>query len=154
MEIVWIVVEPTLRFIEHNAPVIVLAGICASTVALTMPWKKKAYTAGWETFKPRGWRRRGRMLRKSRIDHVLNMVTNDFVSDVEQRVYNEEITRDEAGEVYRRLKQGFPIRNLFPNPEILKEKINKRLGNHVAPKLVDKNTKPRNMLEVSKRVIL
>ena len=66
------------------------------------------------------------MLRRARRNYVEQQMVDDFVNAIEERVYNGIITREEAKEVYRKLKQSFPIRDLFPSPELLKEAIKHR----------------------------
>jgi hypothetical protein len=112
---------------------------------------------GWLAYRPKGYNRGKRMLRRARREFVDNLVTQEFVDSVEMNVYNGNITRQEASEVYRRMKQLFPIRNLFPKPELLKENIKKRLGKHVEPNLPGKVVKIRakNLFDNSpKRVAL
>jgi len=112
---------------------------------------------GWLAYRPRSYQRGKRMLRRARRQFVDNLVTQDFVDSVETRVYNGEITRPEATEIYRRIKGLFPLRNLFPNPELLKENIRKRLGKHTAPNFPDKKpvVRPKNLFDNSpKRVAL
>jgi|SRR5579872_1089984 len=112
---------------------------------------------GWIHFQPRGFNRGKRMLRRARQQFVDNLVTQEFVDSVEMHVYNGQITRQEASEIYRRMKQLFPIRNLFPKPELLKENIRKRLGTHVTPNFPDKKptVRPKNLFDNSpKRVVM
>jgi hypothetical protein len=112
---------------------------------------------GWLAYRPKGYNRGKRMLRRARQEHVHNLIAQEFVDTVEMHVYNGAITRQEATECYRRLKQLFPISSLFPNPELLKENIKKRLGKHVEPKLPGSAPKirPKNLFDNSpKRVAL
>lgn len=67
------------------------------------------------------------MLQRERRKYVDVVVTDAFVSSVEDMVASDSITRKEASDTYRRLKQLFPIRDLFPSPEALKENIRRRL---------------------------
>jgi hypothetical protein len=94
--------------------------------------------AGWLLAGPR---RRGRMIRKARRQYVDQLATYDFVDKIEERIYQGAITRAEANELYRKMKQLFPIRNLFPSPELLKENIDKRLrkGTHAPVPLPDQS---------------
>lgn len=112
---------------------------------------------GWLAYRPKGYNRGKRMLRRARREFVDNLVAQEFVDTVEMHVYNGEITRQEATECYRRMKRLFPIRNLFPNPELLKENIKKRLGKHVTPNLPGSAPKvrPKNLVDnTPKRVAL
>lgn len=80
---------------------------------------------------------RGIQMRKARQEYVEVFLTDKFVSDIEDAVINGDITRDEATEAYRKLKKCFPISNLFPATERLKETIQKRIasGIHAAVEL-------------------
>lgn len=66
------------------------------------------------------------MFRKQRWDYVKNLATYDFTDKIEERVYQGAISREEARELYRMMKQLFPVRAMFPSPELLKENIKKR----------------------------
>lgn len=99
--------------------------------------------------KEEGWlmslpRRRGRMFKKQRWDYVKNLVTYDLTDKIEERVYQGAMSREEAREIYRMLKQTFPVRNMFPAPELLKENIKKRIksGTHDPVPLPDSTQSP------------
>lgn len=129
---------------------------CVIILMLTLAASHKS-EPGWLAYRPKGYNRGKRMLRRARQEHVINLVTQEFVDSVEMKVYHGEITRTEATEVYRRMKQLFPIRNLFPSTELLKENIKKRLGKHIEPNLPGKVVKVRakNLFDNSpKRVAL
>ena len=93
----------------------------------------------------RTWKRRGKALKRARMDYVRTLVVDTFIDTVETYVYNEVLTRTEAKEIYRELKICFPrVRDAFPSPILLKEDIRKRLakGNEPLP-FPDKDVKPR-----------
>jgi hypothetical protein len=94
-------------------------------------------------------KRRGKMLRRQRREYVKTLAVDDFVDRVEERVYNGTITREEAKELYRDFKKCFPVKDLFPSPELLKEAIKRRLalGIHTPVELPDKKAKPRHMFD-------
>lgn len=62
---------------------------------------------------------------------VIDVLTEDFTSVIEDRVADGKITRAEANEAYRRLKQLFPTRNLYPAVDWLKGTIQKRRALHI-----------------------
>ena len=81
----------------------------------------------WLSFVPR---RRGKMLRRERLRYVQSQAVDILVSGVEERVYSGEFTREEARDIYRDFKKCFPIRDLFPSPELLKDAIKRRRASH------------------------
>lgn len=149
MEIQWL---PIQLFIEQNELPILVCLLLVLTGFITMPISFGG-GVGWWNYAPRKYRRGKAMHRKARRDYVFNLLTQDFVDSVEQRVYHAEITRSEATELYRSMKLVFPIRNLFPNPELLKEKIKNRLGKHIQPNFPDKKEKPKHAFE-KRRVVM
>jgi len=72
-------------------------------------------------------RRRGKAMRRSRRDFVRQDAIDALVNHIEERVYQGEYSREEAKELYRDAKKVWPIRDLFPSPERLKEDIRRRL---------------------------
>lgn len=150
MEKLW---DTVTKSLEHDA--VMWIGVTL-ILLLTLAASQKTEPV-WQAYRPKGYNRGKRMLRRARRDFVDNLVSQEFVDTVEMHVYNGQITRQEATEIYRRMKQLFPIRNLFPNPELLKENIRKRLGTHVTPNLPDKKptVRPKNLFDNSpKRVAL
>lgn len=139
----------------QNAPLIIVLCLMATGAALSTSVINKD-VPGWYTFPPRSYRKRGKKMRKDRLDHVINTATQDFVDSVENRVYHGEFTRAEASEIYRRMKRIFPIRNLFPNPELLKEKLKARQGTFIEPNLPGKKlvVKRKHLFDRAERVIL
>lgn len=116
-------------------------------IALVVAFLASAYTAGhflrkkeptgkkvlteWELlslFKPR--RRGMKNMKKARINFIESLIIDDFVDAVEKRVFSEELSRTEATKLYQKMKRLFPVRDLFPSPELLKETIKRRLGTH------------------------
>lgn len=82
---------------------------------------------GWLEHRPR---LRGSMsLKKARRNFVRSMVIDELVNIVESKVFHEEMTRKEAREIYRDARKYWPVRDLFPSPELLKENIKDRLAN-------------------------
>lgn len=150
MERLW---EIVVKSFEQDA-VMYIGGFIILMLALAASHKSEP---GWLAYRPKGYNRGKRMLRRARQEYVINLVTQEFVDSVEMKVYHGEITRTEATEIYRRMKQLFPIRNLFPSTELLKDNIKKRLGKHVEPNLPGKVVKirPTNLFDNSpKRVAL
>lgn len=150
-ETIWDTVRNSL---EHDAIVWIGVGLI---LLLVFAASHNKTTPGWAYHKPRSYNRGKRMLRTERLKFVDNLAAHDFVDCVETRVYNEEITRSEATEVYRKFKRLFPLRDMFPSPHLLKEKIQKRLGTHTAPNLPGTAPKVRakNLFDNSpKRVAL
>lgn len=146
------VVEVGKTIIE-NKELVVLCLFLLLVIFISIPRKE----TGWEVMPPRGWKRRGKNMRKQRQEDVDSLLTSDFVDRVETRVYNGEITRLEATEAYRKLKRLYPIRNLFPSVALLKEKLKARQGTFTKPNLPDVKEKPRrkNMFETApERVVL
>lgn len=151
MEKLW---DAVVKSWEHDA--VVWVGVLFILIAVSFA-SQRTEPAWWVHFKPRSYNRGKRMLRRARREFVDNLVAQEFVDTVEMHVYNGEITRQEATECYRRMKRLFPIRNLFPNPELLKENIKKRLGKHVTPTLPGSAPKvrPKNLFDnTPKRVAL
>jgi hypothetical protein len=73
---------------------------------------------------------RGKKMKKERRQFVEDHLTDMFTSDIEDCVIDGTISREEASEIYLKLKKCFPIRNLFPSVDPLKERIQKRLKSH------------------------
>lgn len=72
---------------------------------------------------------------------TIDLLADDFVSSVEDRVADGKVSREEATETYRRLKQLFPTRNLYPSVSWLKSSIEKRRQNgHHEPVLLPGET--------------
>lgn len=95
---------------------------------------------GWYDLLPRG---RGKMLRRARRNYVKLQAIDDFVHMVEERVHQGIYTRAEAKELYREAKKTWPIKDLFPNKELLKEAIRHRKAAdiHAPVPLPDANVK-------------
>lgn len=88
------------------------------------------------------------MLKRERRKYVDHVVTDAFVSSIEDMVASNALTRQEASETYRRMKQLFPIRDLFPSTEALKENIRRRLTvlkQEGAMPLPDRKVKKKHM---------
>ncbi len=69
----------------------------------------------------------GKSMKQQRRENVDTLAVDGFVSHVEDMVANQIVTREEATEVYIKLKKSFPIRDLFPSVAVLKANIQKRL---------------------------
>lgn len=132
-------------------PEVVVLGV-SSSILLGYVWLSQE-TWEWLDFIPH---RRGKRMRRHRRDYVDMQATDDFVNAVEERVYAGIYTREEAKELYRKMKLLFPIRNLFPAPELLKEAIKKRKANgvHEPVKLPDADipAAPRHAFDKPKLV--
>lgn len=113
------------EYTYHNAWII---AVCILLLVLAVAGVPRE-NWGWINHAPRSYRRRGKNMRNDRMDYVLNSAVMDFADKIEQRVYDGEYTRTEAGELYRRLKRVFPkVKDIFPSPEKLKENIQRRLA--------------------------
>lgn len=73
-------------------------------------------------------RRGQKMRRRARREYVRRQAIDAFVDYVEERVFHKEFTRAEASELYRDARKYWPVRELFPSPELLKENIKRRLA--------------------------
>lgn len=121
MELQW---TDVLHFYQqYRVAIDVGVGLAAVGITILCVDKLATKEAGWAFSLPR---RRGRMIRKKRRQYVESLATYDFVDKIEERVYQGAITREEAKELYVMMKRLFPIRELFPSPELLKEAIKKR----------------------------
>lgn len=91
------------------------------------------------------------MLRRARREFIKKQAVDDFVDRVEERFFQGIYTDAERKELYRDIKKCFPIRDVFPSPELLKEAINKRraLGIHNPVPLPDwkEKARPKHMFE-------
>lgn len=109
-------------------------------------WKENEFQ--WWNLLPR---RRGRTMRRARRNWVRQDAIDAFVSHVEERVYAKIYSRKEASELYRDARKYWPVKDLFPSPELLKKDIEYRLKNqaHEAVPLPDKKEKarPRHMFD-------
>jgi len=76
-------------------------------------------------------RRRGRAMRRARRDFIRSDTIDALVDHIEKRVAQGDYTRKEAKELYREARKAWQVKDLFPNPELLKENIQKRLVKHV-----------------------
>lgn len=65
---------------------------------------------------------------------TIDFLAYQFTSVIEDKVADGEIKREDATEAYRRLKQLFPTRELYPSAGWLKSSIQKRrMNGHHAP---------------------
>jgi hypothetical protein len=138
MEMLW--TEGVLWIREHAvliAGALVVIATAFATVPVTDKWE-------WLDFIPR---RRGRMLRRARREYVKKMAVDGFVDRVEENVSNGTFTRDEAKELYRELRKCFPIRDLFPSPQLLKEAIKRRLAAKIHEPVPLPGRKPKRKLK-------
>lgn len=109
---------------------------------LAFPSRFRIHSEGWASLRPRG---RKKMLRRARRNFVRAMIIDELVSNVEEKVYGGIITRKEASEIYRDARKYWPVKELFPSPELLKENIQKRMasGQHTPVVLPDGKEKPK-----------
>lgn len=112
-----------LFYKSYEVAIDLAVGAIAVCIIILVADKLLTKEAGWLMSRPR---RRGRMFRKQRWEYVKNLATYDFTDKIEERVYQGAMTRAEAKELYRMMKQLFPVRSMFPAPELLKENIKKR----------------------------
>lgn len=125
-------------WLNYYGPTLVIVALFASLLVALMPWGYRKKESQWFEAIPRGYRRRGKKMRRNRKDYVENVLLSDFTDRIETRVMQGEITRAEAQVLYTRLKRVFPtIRDIFPSADRLKEKIKSRLGKHIEAKLPD-----------------
>lgn len=89
------------------------------------------------------------MVRRERREYVRILLTDMFVSCIEEAVIDGVISREEANEQYRDLKKVYPIPNLYPAIEILKANIKSRMasGVNAAVDLPVVKTKRKNMFD-------
>lgn len=109
-------------------------------------WKENEFQ--WWNLIPR---RRGKAMRRARREWVRRDAVDAFVSHVEERVYAGIYTRKEASELYRDARKYWPVKDLFPSPERLKEDIKRRLAAHIHEPVNITNQKekarPKHMFE-------
>lgn len=74
---------------------------------------------------------RGKAMRRARRNYVRAQTVDALVNYIEERVYSGEFTRKEASELYRDARKYWPVKDLFPSPELLKKAIDYRLKNQV-----------------------
>lgn len=110
-----------LLMTDQGMMFLIVVGMAALVFYLLLP-KKEGLE--WLDSKPK---KRGKAMRHERRKHVEYLATYEMVSRIEDLVATEQITRAEAKEVYLKLKRAFPIRDLFPSTEALKEGIKRRL---------------------------
>lgn len=121
-------------------------GVLVILAMIKWPQITSVEEGGWWNFHPRG---RGKMLRRARRNYVRSMIIDELVSIIELRVFNGEITRNEAKELYRDARKYWPVKDLFPAPELLKENIKKRRasGTHSPVSLPDPLPKAKHAFE-------
>lgn len=129
-----------LRYLQGHPEAVIVLGVLALAIVMALPWWK-VDSEEWLDFIPR---MKGRRMRRYRKNYVDQQAIDDFTHSVEERVYQGIYSREEAKELYRKLKHAFPIRDLFPNPELLKENIKKRraLQIHAPVPLPDSDIPP------------
>lgn len=90
--------------------------------------------------------RRGKTMRRARRDWVRRDAIDALVNHVEERVYAGIYTRKEASEIYRDARKYWPVKELFPSPELLKENIKRRIAAHANEpvELIDRKEKARS----------
>lgn len=104
--------------------------LLAGAALVAAMFKKELTRTKWEWWNTIP-RRRGKMLRRERRNYVRLQTIDALVNYVEERVYNGEFTRAEASELYRDARKYWPVKDLFPSPELLKKNIEYRLKNQV-----------------------
>lgn len=92
--------------------------------ALYLNLLNKGESWGWWDYQPR---RRGKAMRRARRDFIRSDTIDALVDHIEKRVAQGDYTRKEAKELYREARKAWEVRDLFPNPELLKEDIKRRL---------------------------
>lgn len=88
-------------------------------------WQKKV---NWWDNSPR---RRGKFMRRARRDYIRSDTIDALVDHIEKRVAQGDYTRKEAKELYREARKAWEVKDLFPNPNLLKEDIKARIAKHV-----------------------
>lgn len=103
------------------------------------------YNWGWVNIIPG---HRGRMMKKARWDYVLGKASDKFTSDIMDWLMEEEVTTEEANELYRLLKQALKSKSLYPSEVLLKEAIQKRIASGVnAPVPLPEKVKRKSLFE-------
>jgi len=135
MEMVWTDLDIVSIYTQYKPAVAFVVGTIATA---------GVYVGGLMLL-PR-WR--GYMIRKARREHVKVILIDKFVDDVEEAILSGEISREEAIETYRDLKKCFPIPDLYPSSERLKEDIQRRMSSGMhEPVILTPVKKPKNMLD-------
>ena len=124
----------------------VLMAVGAMCIIVGCTFYVDQYNWEWVNFIPG---HRGRMMKKARRDYVLGKASDGFTSLIMDWLMAEELTQEEASELYRLLKQAYPNKSLFPSEVLLKEAINKRLlaGVHAPVELPKEKTKRKSLFE-------
>lgn len=104
---------------QNDVLFFVIVGIMMVGLIWT-PWRQV-----WARYNPVAIYRGNRM-RKERREYVELDSTYAYVSYVEDQVAAGKYSRDEAVELYRKMKNLFPIRDMFPEQTKLKEAIRAR----------------------------
>lgn len=116
--------------------------IVISVFALALKVLTRPRIGDWIPMRPRG---RIKMLRRARRNYVRSLTIDAMIHFVEEQIYNGEFTRAEAKELYRDARKYWPVKDLFPSPELLKASIQKRLNSktHAPVALVGTEGKKR-----------
>lgn len=118
--------------------------ILVLAIAFVMHVLSRPRIGSWLPIRPRG---RVKMLRRARRNFVRSMVIDKLVETIEGWVYDGTMTRAEAKEMYRDARKYWPVKDLFPSPELLKANIQKRLNSktHTPVPLVGTEGKKKHM---------
>lgn len=139
--------ETAIEVYQANRLAWVLALGVLTCVYFYHCWREEEFQ--WWNLIPR---RRGRTMRRARRNWVRQDAIDAFVNHVEERVYAGIFSRKEASELYRDARKYWPVKDLFPSPELLKKDIDYRLKNQINGNplpLPDKKEKarPKHMFE-------
>lgn len=143
MEMSWKTVELVIGWANDNAVWIAIVAALAIVAAKSTLGEK-------------------RMAHWARIRHIEQQFAYDITDRIEDRVADGDYTRADAKHLYAKIRRLFPtLSELAPSPELLKEKIDNRLGKHTEPDLPDAKA-PKVMkhmfdvpgFKVSQRVVL
>lgn len=120
-------------------------------VLLILAWLSQFSNSDWLNSIPR---RRGKTMRRARRNYIRSDFIDGAVHYIEERVYDNVYSREEAKEIYRDLKKCFPVRDFFPSPELLKENIRRRIasGTHAPVALPDKKEVKNSFSKFAKPV--
>lgn len=124
MEMVWQWFEAVYSHDSTNWNVALGAIVCMGLYTLYVRYMNKGELWGAYELLPR---RRGKAMRRARRDFIRSDTIDALVDHIEKRVFQGDYTRKEAKELYREARKAWEIKDLFPNPDLLKENINKRL---------------------------
>jgi hypothetical protein len=130
MEYLWEVFDTAVRAYYHDQfvwNVVVIIIMIAALGSVSFP-ELKLWGKNLEDMLGYIPRRRGKNMRRARRDFIRSDTIDALVDHIEKRVAQGDYTRKEAKELYREARKAWEIKDLFPNPQLLKENIQKRIN--------------------------